>query len=306
MNKQPVISLCLPTNGIVEWVFPVLDSIFSQNVDNSLFEVIVTDNGNNKDFKKLMIDYSKKYENLIYKETDAFMFVNQLEALKLANGLYLKFVNHRCPFTENSLKKLIDFIEQNKEEKPVIYFSNNALKQKKIICNSFDLFVKNLKRFASWTTGVGIWKENYDKLPDNLQYDLISPHSSILFSDRTNKKYIINNDLFCKEISTNHSKKGTYDLFKAFAIEELTITLKLYLDGDISANTLKYVKKDYKRMLSELYLDFIILKNKCSYDLSGFNNSMGIFFNKFEIKINAWLLLMPTLLKKIVKKIIRK
>ena len=45
-----LLSLCIPTNGISEWVFPVLDSIYNQKVDDSLFEVIVTDNGNNEQF----------------------------------------------------------------------------------------------------------------------------------------------------------------------------------------------------------------------------------------------------------------
>ena len=65
-----VVSLCLPTNGIIEWVFPVLDSIYRQNVDDSLFEVIVTDNGDNEQFRLMMIEYAKDKNNLIYKKRD--------------------------------------------------------------------------------------------------------------------------------------------------------------------------------------------------------------------------------------------
>ena len=42
MEKNVLISLCMPTNGVIEWVFPVLDSIFGQGVDDNLFEVVVT------------------------------------------------------------------------------------------------------------------------------------------------------------------------------------------------------------------------------------------------------------------------
>lgn len=103
--EHPIISLCLPTNGIIEWVFPVLDSIYSQDVDNSLFEVVVTNNGDNDKFDKMMMNYAGIHSNLIYKKTDAYMFYNQLEALKLASGTYLKFVNHRAAFTKGALKK---------------------------------------------------------------------------------------------------------------------------------------------------------------------------------------------------------
>ena len=80
----PIISLCLPTNGVIECFFPVLDSIYNQDVENNLFEVIVTNNGNNYQFDVMMQEYAEKHENLIYKKTDAYMFHNQLEALKLA------------------------------------------------------------------------------------------------------------------------------------------------------------------------------------------------------------------------------
>ena len=43
MEQRPLLSLCIATNGVSEWVFPVLDSIYSQEVDQSLYEVVVTD-----------------------------------------------------------------------------------------------------------------------------------------------------------------------------------------------------------------------------------------------------------------------
>ena len=36
----PIISLCIPTNGVIEWIFPVLDSIYVQGVEENLFEVV--------------------------------------------------------------------------------------------------------------------------------------------------------------------------------------------------------------------------------------------------------------------------
>ena len=31
MNK-PLVSLCMPTNGIIDWVFPVLESIYNHTI----------------------------------------------------------------------------------------------------------------------------------------------------------------------------------------------------------------------------------------------------------------------------------
>lgn len=304
--SQPLISLCIPTNGVIEWVFPVLDSIYSQNVDNELFEVVVTDNGNNAEFFTLMSEYAEKHNNLKYQKNNAYMFDNQLEALKLADGKYLKFVNHSAVFTDGSLNHLIKMLKENILEKHVIYFSCGALKKDIYKLSNFDDFVKTLGKLVSWTTGVGIWKEDYDKIPKNVKYDKISAHSCILFSERQKNKYIVDNYPFSKEIRTNHANKGSYDLFKAFAVEEVAIALNLYIDNSITAKTFKSVKKDYRKFVSDLYKNFCILRSPCSYNLKGFDDAMGIFFSKKQIVMEAYLSLCKSVLGKIKRVLLRR
>ena len=301
---QPLLSLCLPTNGISEWVFPVLDSIFSQNIDDTLYEVIVTDNGNNQDFFEKMQDYAKLHTNLIYKKTNAFLFENQIEALRSASGDFLKFINHRAVLEPGSLKWMIEFIEKYREEKPVIYLSNGQLELKENVeVNSFDGFVKGIRELASWTTGVGVWKSDFEKIPDDKVYNKISPHSDVLFAERKKEKYVINDYLWCHEIDISHKKKGSYDLYKAFGIEEFSITLSLYLDGDISVETLKAVKKAYETLLVRFYRIFHIFRRPCSYDLKSFNKTTSIFFSPTRIKLRALFGIIPAGIKKIFRMI---
>lgn len=299
--NEPILSLCLPTNGVIEWVFPVLDSIYNQNADLNMFEIIVTDNGDNKEFENKMLRYKENHSNLIYKKTTSYMFYNQLDALKLANGKYLKFVNHRGLFVDGALEKMIELVCKNEENKPVIFFGNGVLKDNVYKLKNFDDFVSTIGHLASWTTGVGIWKDDYDKIPENIKIDKISPHSCILFSERHKDEYLIDNSIFSKEIVVDQSKKGTYDLFKGFAVEEITITLNLFIDGDISANTFKKVKNDYKKFVADLYWQYIIEKRPCSYDLFGFEDAMGIFFTKKEIIFEVILLILNKIKNKIVR-----
>lgn len=299
--NEPILSLCLPTNGVIEWVFPVLDSIYNQNADLNMFEIIVTDNGDNKEFENKMLRYKENHSNLIYKKTTSYMFYNQLDALKLANGKYLKFVNHRGLFVDGALEKMIELVCKNEENKPVIFFGNGVLKDNVYKLKNFDDFVSTIGHLASWTTGVGIWKDDYDKIPENIKIDKISPHSCILFSERHKNEYLIDNSIFSKEIVVDQSKKGTYDLFKGFAVEEITITLNLFIDGDISANTFKKVKNDYKKFVADLYWQYIIEKRPCSYDLFGFEDAMGIFFTKKEIIFEVILLILNKIKNKIVR-----
>ena len=105
---QPYVSFCVPTNGIKEWVIPVLDSIYCTNADIEEFEVIITDNGNDKDFYETMLDYCKDKSNCIYKRTDAIQFLNQIEAFKMASGKLIKFVNHRHTLVDGAVQYLIE------------------------------------------------------------------------------------------------------------------------------------------------------------------------------------------------------
>ncbi len=110
INKRDYqISLCIPTNGVSEWAFPVLDSIYNQGVSEELFEVIVTDNGKNMIFREEMLQYAENKKNMIYRVTDAPLFLNEIEAYKSAGGKFIKFINHRTILLAGALKQLISF-----------------------------------------------------------------------------------------------------------------------------------------------------------------------------------------------------
>ena len=195
------LSLCLPTNGIIEWVFPVLDNIYKQGVDPSEWEIIVTDNGDNVEFCEKMEAYAAKHENLIYKKTKAFLFENQIEALRLASGEYLKFMNHRSILEPGAIQWMINLVKETMDEKPVMYLSDGALHLKeRQIYKNFDGFVRGLRQFASWTTGVGVWKSDFEKIPKDWKYNKISPHSDVLFGERNRDKYLIDDRIWCHDI----------------------------------------------------------------------------------------------------------
>lgn len=278
------LSLCIPTNGIIEWVFPVLDSIYEQDADQKEWEVVVTDNGDNPEFYKRMEEYAAQHENLIYKKTTAFLFENQIEALRLASGEFLKFMNHRSILEPGAIQWMIDVVKETISEKPIMYLSNGVMGYKKRQeYDTFDGFVRGLREYASWTTGVGVWRTDFEQIPTDWEYNKISPHSDVLFWERHRDKYFIDDKMWFHEIDADHGKKGKYDLYKAFGCEEITVTLHLYIDGDITADTFKYIVKAYEKCVARFYLSFNILHQPCSYMLDGFDDAMGIFLNKRRI-----------------------
>lgn len=284
--SKPLLSLCLPTNGVIEWVFPVLDSIYNQKCASDLFEVVVTDNGDNVAFKERMHQYVDTHSNIVYEETNAFSFLNEIEAYKRASGELIKFVNHRTLLVEGALERLIDFTRENAQTKPIVYFSNGVLPipKSKHEYGTFDEFVRNLSYFSSWSTGMTFWKSDFEKLSTDVgSYNELFPHANVLFAERTREKYVIDNSVIFFEMPQGNKPKGRYDLFYAFGVEYPGIILDLYRNKDISCQTFKKVTEDNLGFVADLYIMYIVQKKYSSYDLGGIHDMCGVFYSKSQL-----------------------
>lgn len=303
-NKQnmcPLLSLCIPTNGVVEWVFPVLNSIYANdNTKNDLFEIVITDNGNNIEFENKIKEYKCSHPNIVYKKTTAEQFLNQIEAFRLANGVFIKFVNHRSVFEDRTLDQLLDFVKKNKEEKPGIFFSNGTLKNigKSHVCNNFDEYICTMSYMSSWSGGTAIWKSDFENIGTSHEYNKLFPHTGIVFSDKDKRKYIVDNNKLFKAINTDESKKGTYNLFEAFAVVFPQILIELAEKKAITWETFHRVLYDLRLFIAHQYMEYVILKKPCSYDTTKFKCLTDVFFDYKVVMIIAHL--------KNIKRILRK
>lgn len=303
--SKPLVSLCMPTNGVIEWVFPVLESIYSQQENNELFEVVITDNGNNAEFKSAIKDYLSTHTNIIYEETTALAFVNEIESYKRASGELIKFVNHRTKLIDGTLKRLFDYVKSNRDTKPVTYFSNGVLNMSRDRheYDSFDEFVKNLSYWSSWSTGMTIWKTDFDRLSkDASDFDELFPHTNVLFDVRDREKYIIDNSIIFDEIPQGQKAKGDYDFYYAFGVEYPGIIENLLSDKSITSNTYIYVLDKNLEFIASLYWKYNIKKDYCSYDLSGLDNMFGKYYSKSGLNIKVLKYMMKTAINKISRK----
>ena len=286
-NGQIPLSLCIPANGVTDWVEPVLESIYAQDVTEDAFEVVVTDNGDNADFYDMMQRWCAAHNNIRYRKTTAQGFLYQIECFQDAEGEYIKFVNHRMMLKEGALQHLLDFVTANRENKTICYFLNGCLPLPEISkYDDFDGFVRALSYYSSWSAGLGVWKTDFMSFAQSHIYNKLFPHTDMLLHNYTKRCYIIDNYNLMKSLPENHPK-GKYNLFYAFAVEYPGIINNLYRNGDISIQTLLYVKKDLLKFLADLYIDYCILHRNCSYDLSGIWQNVDIYFgrDKFLLKV---------------------
>ena len=78
-------------------------------------------------------------------------------------------------------------------------------------------------------------------------------------------------------------KKGSYDLFYAFAVEYPAIICDLMRAGDITADTFLTVKEIILEDVVKLYWKFIIKKEPSSYDVSNFGDSVKVFYSRKQV-----------------------
>lgn len=279
-KQNVLLSLCIPTNGITEWVIPVLESIYGQKVSESLYEVIIADNGGNEDFSRVICKYAACHANLKYARTKAKGFLNQIESFKMAKGHMIKFVNHRMCLRNGSLQYLIQFVNDHIQDKPIVYFLNGTYQEEKHIkkYSSFDEFVSGLGCHSSWSGGLAVWKIHFDCM-EKKSYNELFPHIDILFNQTKANQYIVDQTQIFESLNEDHAKKGHYNLFRAFALEYMLILLKLWQQGDISLSTFTSVKNDTKKLIESLYLDFVLLNKTCSYDLQNAEQYINVFFD---------------------------
>ena len=288
MKETPVeLSICIPTNGVDDFIFDVLESIFIQNVSKELFEVIVMDNGNNIKFKEKMISYAENKSNLYFYETNAELFMGEIESYKKASGKFIKFINHRTRLLPGTIDYYLDFVRRNQDKRPIVYFSNGVLNKNTVeTMASFDRFVYELSYWSSWSTGMGIWKEDLKSVlyEQNKCINFLFPHTTILLNACSEREYIIDDTLMLIELRGENIKKGKYDLFYAFCVEYPMILCDLYRNKHIRANTLKKILNDNLNLIAFFYHGFVMNKKKTNYDIRGFNDAMDIFYTKEQIE----------------------
>ena len=285
MDKQPILSICIPTNGVVEWMVPVVESIYAQGVDNVLFEVVITDNGGKDDLEKAIQAYD--YPNLHYYKTTAQGFTNQIDAFEKCSGLFCKMLNHRSKMMLGSIEKLITLVERYKEDKPIIYCAEGHAKGGALIeCENTDEFVRSLSYWVSWSAGTGAWKSDLVDLSKKVANEMF-PHTLFLFDLRNNSRYVIWNEKY--EIMASDAGKGGYDVFYTFGVTLLDILNDLRARERITCATFVSAKQDLYVFLKGLYVNESLLPTKHTFIIQNVAESMDVYYGRYYYwKMLTW------------------
>ena len=263
-RPEPLLSLCIPTNGRVDWVGSLLSSIYCQGVDPSLFEVVITDNARNPELEKAVAALGQP--NLRYYPTDSAGFTNQVDAFERCNGVFCKMLNHRSVLLPGSIAGMIGMVREYQDSKPLIYCANGHIKGPSVIdCPNLDSFVWNLSYFSSWSAGTAVWKDDMKRMRDK-PVNSTFPHTLFLFQLREESRCVIWNVPY--QYLQDDVGKGGYNPFEAFGITFLDIIGELKEEGRIREETYQHVRQSVFSFLKYLYFNEVIRPTKNNFILT--------------------------------------
>lgn len=304
-DRTILLSICIPTNGNVEWIMPVIESIYVQKVDNSLFEVVVTDNGNKSDLENAVRNV--QHNNFHYYRTNSQGFTNQIAAFEKCTGVFCKMLNHRSKMLPGSIDALLRFVKRYQDKMPILYCAERHARGEEFIeCANTDEFVKSLGIWTSWSAGTCVWRDDLKRLKGE-KIDNLFPHTVFLFNLRKESEYVIWNGKY--EIMANDVGKGGYDVFYAFGVRFLDILSKLRCQGRLSDKTFVDVKKDMFFFLVGIYYNNVIRSTKYTFLIQNIRQSINIYYGDFyyfKLILKAWLLVPKKILSAVLKRIARK
>ena len=211
--NKPILSICIPTyNRSVYLEKSIASIIKTDEFKEGKIEIVISDNCSADNTEELAKHYISKHKNIKYYKNDKNVKdLNFSMALERGSGVFRKLSNDTIIYRDGSLKYMLDIIEKNIYDKPVIFFVDEDKKGDEINqYNDLDSFVKHLGRNITWIPVLGMWYEDIELLnvmKDNFETQL----SQVFFAFEMflkRKSAIIVNNFVYNEDERNRLRKA--------------------------------------------------------------------------------------------------
>lgn len=274
--KEPIVSICLPCYGRVEYVRRTLKSIYEYNSDVSLddYEIVISDNDPKQNIRSLVSEFN--FPNIHYHYTECEGFMNSYYVLTYANGKLLKLHNSQVLFRKGVLAELINEVKVNLVKKPLIFYTNGLLyKNKSKEFETFDEFFYAMSYWPSWSNGFSIWKEDFEKI-EKVSLNKLFPHTSLFITQHFKKKFVVNDNHW---FETQRVKgRSGHNKFEAFTIEFPSLVDECYQNKWLTLKTKKHILYDIMiGYLPTLLFNKYVARIE-NYEIAGYKNNIKRYF----------------------------
>ena len=288
MNKQPILSICIPTLNRGDFIAETLNSITSQ-VKNDI-EIIIFDGGSTDNTKEVIQFYLENYSYIKYtKLHEKGDFDHDLElTITKAKGIYCWL------FSDDDIVKLgaIDILLSNLSSLPDMVILNSEIKDKnltkilrprflKIITDrsyvnkDFENFFIDTADYLSFFGGVVIKKSIWDARNKNDYFGTRFLHVGVIF-----QKSFQNNILVIAQplISIRYGNASWSE--QSFYFSLVVWPNLIWSFNKLSNHAkLKVCKKDFSKSL----LTLILYRARGSYSINEYNKYFKDLFSPYSI-----------------------
>lgn len=197
---QPLMSICIPTFNRAPHLEHILESIFSQIGQNSLIEVIVSDNASTDGSYEIANRYAALYSNMrvLRNQSNLGADLNMYHVMNAARGKFIKMQGDDDFYIKDSIYPLLHDLHTNKDCGVIQLFVRNNSNQV-VTGTGMQSYLKETSIYAAFISAIILRREDLERIekPDlflpssfnqlYLQYEILEK----------NPKYcIINRNIF--------------------------------------------------------------------------------------------------------------
>lgn len=174
-NKQPLLSICIPTYNRAEVLKEVLNAyVINEGFDDSV-ELIISDNASTDHTYDVCLEFVEKYHNIhYYRNEKNILDKNFPLVLNYGKGHYLKLINDCAIPLSHSLNYMKSKIREYMEEQRPVFFTTNTIfttyKKEEIECENLDKYVKVISTFVTYNNCFGAWYNQWHDIENKEKY----------------------------------------------------------------------------------------------------------------------------------------
>ena len=163
-NKNPLLSICIPTYNRAEILEKTLSSISSDPDFDDEVEIVISDNCSSDKTQMVCKSFTCKYYNIKYYRNEYNVKdKNFYLVMSRATGKYLKILNDTCCFKSGMLRYMKSMIKIHGEDKVLLFpsFSYFIKKESTFEANDKNRVLHYLSYNATWTPTFGMWHSDF-------------------------------------------------------------------------------------------------------------------------------------------------
>lgn len=156
MNASKLFSIIIPIYNVEKYIESCLKSIYTQNIDESLYEVITINDGTPDKSMDIVNNFAKLHNNLkIFNKKNEGVSIARNIGIKNAIGKYLIFIDADDTIEENSLNRITNELIKRTDDAEI--FILKSMKTESLEAYPWKkLFIENQAY-----TGINIFKSKY-------------------------------------------------------------------------------------------------------------------------------------------------